>query len=930
MKNQRFKSNFEYPIIASLLVLLICLFFYPVVFGERTLIPIFPGVMPDGPYGYQGEKTLNVLDPTAFIWLEMPGTIFASNGIKSDQLPLWNPYAGGGTSLSANLMLSLYNPLKAFLLISSSPAMFNFYLLLRLFLAGFFTFIFLRKIGLSQKASIAGALCYMFSGHFMCYLTLWHLNTDLLIPFLLYLFELNVGCQKKRYVFFAGVGIALVILAGSPQAALLCILLAVLYYFSRTFTLPNTTFSLNFIGRQIVKLCIVLLVGVFLSGVMLADFYQFFMSGLHPVDSFREDLLSRINQYSPRSLISFLFSPLQLLGSSSYQGIHNTSRMVTCFIFPYLGIIPVLLSCMALGTNPKTNKLGMFFLVFILLLTCNFLGAGVQVSKMMGGLFESLTILFWAKYSGTLVFSVAVLAALGVENINKRCLLPLWNGFLILCIIFFVAVCYSLNPAFFMKHFDVTALSQANPMLLLFSSSAPLTLRAILITIVFLGTVVLVYRYKLKVFNGFLVVLLFGELYIYHQPVYALRHDPYAKAPYIDYLINKKKQEPPFRICGGAVPQISSIFGLENIGNIDGIYLERYYSFMMNLILKSDIHWGGVHSLVPVDLDEINSRFLDLLNVKYFVSKESLNPLPVHIENDEDHIFRKKFGLHDFFLMVPGGLDEKSHYPNRISYNVTVPEKGARVHFTIGVAPDQWLREGDGVEFRVSAESELRSSIIFQKYIDPKKQKEDRRVYTESVDLGSFRSEKVKLTFSVRAGPISDDRFDLCGFSDIELVPKDTTGQRLALIYDNEIKIYRNNLVMPRAFVVHRAEKIINKDDIFKRLRDNDFDFRKTIIVEADLPEEILNCNGAPLTDNSSVVIESYTPNRIVLEANMQNDGFLVLADTYYPRWRAYVDGRETKIYPADYMLRAIFLSRGSHEITFAYDFLPFKSLLFP
>ncbi len=204
----------------------------------------------------------------------------------------------------------------------------------------------------------------------------------------------------------------------------------------------------------------------------------------------------------------------------------------------------------------------------------------------------------------------------------------------------------------------------------------------------------------------------------------------------------------------------------------------------------------------------------------------------------------------------------------------------------------------------------------------------DRKCFAERVNLVSYRGQKVKLTFAVNSGPDSDNRFDRCGFSDIELVPSAVSEQKLTLVYDNETKIYRNNTVMPRAFIVHRAESIHAKETLFKRLRDRTFNFRERIIIDEDLAEEMLTCNGSPLKDNSSVIIEKYTPNRIVLKAIMQNDGFLVLADTYYPRWRAYVDGRETKIYPADYMLRAVYLTRGNHEIIFAYDVMPFYSFL--
>ena len=52
---------------------------------------------------------------------------------------------------------------------------------------------------------------------------------------------------------------------------------------------------------------------------------------------------------------------------------------------------------------------------------------------------------------------------------------------------------------------------------------------------------------------------------------------------------------------------------------------------------------------------------------------------------------------------------------------------------------------------------------------------------------------------------------------------------------------------------------------------------------------------------------------------------FLVLSDTYFPGWKAYVDGKKAKIYRANYAFRAIPLTAGAHEVEFVYDPLSFK-----
>jgi uncharacterized membrane protein YfhO len=55
------------------------------------------------------------------------------------------------------------------------------------------------------------------------------------------------------------------------------------------------------------------------------------------------------------------------------------------------------------------------------------------------------------------------------------------------------------------------------------------------------------------------------------------------------------------------------------------------------------------------------------------------------------------------------------------------------------------------------------------------------------------------------------------------------------------------------------------------------------------------------------------------IDVTASTDTFLVVSDVYYPGWKAYVDGMETRIYQTDLLLRGIPLSPGSHRVRFAY-----------
>ncbi|HEO70861.1 MAG TPA: hypothetical protein ENN80_06310, partial [Candidatus Hydrogenedentes bacterium] len=50
-----------------------------------------------------------------------------------------------------------------------------------------------------------------------------------------------------------------------------------------------------------------------------------------------------------------------------------------------------------------------------------------------------------------------------------------------------------------------------------------------------------------------------------------------------------------------------------------------------------------------------------------------------------------------------------------------------------------------------------------------------------------------------------------------------------------------------------------------------------------------------------------------------EHQGLLVLADAWYPGWRATVDGVETEVFAVDGMFRGVSLGAGGKEVVFRY-----------
>jgi uncharacterized membrane protein YfhO len=131
-------------------------------------------------------------------------------------------------------------------------------------------------------------------------------------------------------------------------------------------------------------------------------------------------------------------------------------------------------------------------------------------------------------------------------------------------------------------------------------------------------------------------------------------------------------------------------------------------------------------------------------------------------------------------------------------------------------------------------------------------------------------------------------------------------------VHSGDVKIYKNLDALPRAFVVHQAEVIPDDEQAIARMREPAFDLAQTIIL----------ADGEPLAGegNATAEIVQYAPEEIVVDATTDAPGYLLLTDTFYPGWRASVDGVPAEIVRADVAFRALRLEPGAHRVEFRYQ----------
>ena len=82
--------------------------------------------------------------------------------------------------------------------------------------------------------------------------------------------------------------------------------------------------------------------------------------------------------------------------------------------------------------------------------------------------------------------------------------------------------------------------------------------------------------------------------------------------------------------------------------------------------------------------------------------------------------------------------------------------------------------------------------------------------------------------------------------------------------------------------------------------------------------EETLGASTAQ-DSTSAVTLLSYEPNRLKYEVNSEKGGVVVFSEIYYPGWTATVDGKEVELGRVNYILRALRVEGGNHQVELAF-----------
>lgn len=139
------------------------------------------------------------------------------------------------------------------------------------------------------------------------------------------------------------------------------------------------------------------------------------------------------------------------------------------------------------------------------------------------------------------------------------------------------------------------------------------------------------------------------------------------------------------------------------------------------------------------------------------------------------------------------------------------------------------------------------------------------------------------------------------------------------VIYNPDAPPVENPRALGNAWFAVKPLMVNNANEELAAINHNDPS--KVAVISNTFSDQIKEPDY-PVTNNDSIELISYKPDEVVYKYNASGERLAVFSEIYYPEgWKCYIDGKETRYFRTDFVLRGMVVPAGDHEIKF--DFRP-------
>ena len=912
LRIREFVKRHELPFVILLFTSVVLGFFWKQVFLGEVILPshvlyLFSPWTTVRPPNFNTMPQNDLLSDVTVVFYPWHGFVYEN--LRRGVLPMWNPYQGCGAPFIGNDQSAVFSPFNVLYYLLPSQTAWNAVQMLTLFIAGFGTYLYVKSIGVGGIGSTASGISFMFCGFLIAWLEGPTSRTACFLPIMFVCAErLAVKKDLTSAAFLGGIT-GLQFLSGHIETSLFIDFATSLYIIFRMWTTRTRDFRSAL--RILLLSVLSLFIGLALGAVQILPFLEYVSQSQVITVRHGNEFYAPVKAMIMLVLPNFFGNPV----NGTYWAnpwIMNYSESVG----GYAGFVAMFFALIA-ATQKFRDRFVLFFTG--LALFC------LSVVFKLPILFEAVTYLPLFDVAANqrllliVAFAISILGGLGVDSVMRRrvnVLVAYAVAFMLLVVLAagMAGSVLSLSP------YEIGRLSAQYVGYVQYIAQDILFL--LLLTSVVIALITL--RHVGKIPDGVLAgsILL---LVLLNSSMFAINYNPsvgaglatYPETGSIELLQNDNST---FRILpvGWTMPPNTAMnYKLSDIRIYDAIVLKRYRDLMTAA--------GNFESDFQITQD-YSSPLFNLMNVKYVMvgvppGGPALN-LTLDANQDFSDLARGEITTSNSY-----GQTFLSRHNGLSAVSVLMATFGRRnMYSTVFHLRDSATSSTDIVTVTFN-NSDVRDDTWQTFYFSPIPDSANRTFFFY------FTSSDAVTGNAVTAWSSSQDIYP---DGEIIVNGKPATGDlsfrtfyntnmhsRFSLVYEGEdAEVWRNNDFLPRAFIVHRVVAMPDDHQALAYIKaEADLDLSRLAIIDEQVPQEILmRLDGAPVQGYSNVTILSYEANRISLQAEVQDEGFLVLSDNWFPGWTVTVDREPNRVYRTDYTFRGVFLTRGDHIVEFTYD----------
>ncbi|QCX39970.1 YfhO family protein [Aureibaculum algae] len=135
---------------------------------------------------------------------------------------------------------------------------------------------------------------------------------------------------------------------------------------------------------------------------------------------------------------------------------------------------------------------------------------------------------------------------------------------------------------------------------------------------------------------------------------------------------------------------------------------------------------------------------------------------------------------------------------------------------------------------------------------------------------------------------------------------------------DRVTRLQKNDDANGNAWFVNSVEVVNSANEEIMAL--DSLNTKQKAVVNSEF-KNMLSQTSFTKDSLASITLTSYQPNELKYDSNSSNEQLAIFSDMYYKDgWNAYIDGKLAPYFRANYVLRAMVIPSGKHEIVFKFE----------